>query len=101
MASGKNGSANRTKPYVPIFSITAARMIEPAVGASTCASGSQVWSGKSGTLMAKPREKAKKIQNCSVGGMRCPISWNCSTLNVASLPRPAMLRNGMPPSLKK
>ena len=45
---------------MPIFSITPARMIEPPVGASTCASGSQVCSGKSGTLMAKASEKAKK-----------------------------------------
>ena len=82
VASGRIGSANRTKPYVPIFRSTAARMIEPAVGASTCASGSQVWNGNIGTLMAKPKKKPRKIQNCSVGGMRCPISWNCSTLNV-------------------
>ena len=56
---GKNGSEKRMKPYVPIFSRTPARMTEPAVGASTCASGSQVWNGNIGTLMAKPRKKAK------------------------------------------
>ena len=35
-------------------------MIEPAVGASTWASGSQVWNGHIGTLMAKARKKAMK-----------------------------------------
>ena len=44
-ACGKRGIAYRTKPYVPIFSMTPARMIEPAAGASVCASGSQVCSG--------------------------------------------------------
>jgi hypothetical protein len=41
-ACGKRGKANRTNPYVPIFRSTPARITEPAVGASTWASGSQV-----------------------------------------------------------
>src|SRR5271157_2760243 len=57
--AGKNGSEKRIRPYVPIFSRTPARITEPAVGASTCASGSQVWNGNIGTLMAKPRKNAK------------------------------------------
>ena len=57
--SGKNGNEKRMKPYVPIFSRTPARMTEPAVGASTCASGSQVWNGNIGTLMANAKKKAK------------------------------------------
>src|SRR5580658_11837 len=63
--SGKNGKANRIKPYIPIFSRTPARMTEPAVGASTCASGSQVWNGNVGTLMAKATKDARnnKIAN--------------------------------------
>ncbi len=76
-------------------------MIEPAVGASTWASGSQVWNGNIGTLMAKPKNKPPKIHHCKPGGMRCPIWWNCRTENEAGLPRPAMLRNGIPPLLKK
>ena len=44
-------------PYVPIFRRTPARMTEMAVGASTWASGSQVWNGKSGTLIAKPMNR--------------------------------------------
>ena len=39
---GKSGSANRRNPNVPIFSMIPARITDPAVGASTCASGSQV-----------------------------------------------------------
>ena len=39
---GKSGTANRRKPYVPIFKRMPARITEPAVGASTWASGSQV-----------------------------------------------------------
>src|SRR5438094_7474440 len=41
-----------------------ARMTEPAVGASTCASGNQVWNGNIGTLMAKARKKARKAASC-------------------------------------
>jgi len=40
-------------------------MTEPAVGASTCASGSHVWNGKSGTLMAKASANARNSQICS------------------------------------
>ncbi len=43
-----------------------ARMTEPAVGASTCASGSHVWNGHIGTLIAKPSAKAKKSSTCIV-----------------------------------
>src|SRR5579875_264015 len=64
--AGKNGSEKRIRPYVPIFSRTPARITEPAVGASTCASGSQVWKGNIGTLIAKPRKKAKNNQMAAV-----------------------------------
>ena len=72
VASGKRGSEKRMKPYVPIFRRTPARITEPAVGASTCASGSHVWNGNIGTLIAKPRKNARKHQNCRSAGM--PIS---------------------------
>ena len=39
-------------------------MTEPAVGASTCASGSQVCTGNIGTLMANATKKARNAQNC-------------------------------------
>src|SRR5215470_2461694 len=62
---GKRGSEKRMKPYVPIFSKTPARMTEPAVGASVCASGSHVWKGNMGTLMAKAKKKPQKSQTFS------------------------------------
>src|SRR3981189_2979329 len=58
--SGSSGSENRRNPYVPIFSRTLARMTDPAVGASTCASGSQVWNGNIGTLMANAKKKERQ-----------------------------------------
>ena len=53
------------KPYVPIFSSTPARITEPAVGASTCASGSQVCSGTIGTLIANDSAKAASSTVCT------------------------------------
>ena len=65
-ASGRNGMAMRTKPYVPSFSRIAARITEPCVGAWVWASGSQVWNGNIGTLTAKPTNIPAKIQICTV-----------------------------------
>ena len=48
---------------MPIFSSTPARITEPAVGASTWASGSQVWNGNIGTLIAKASAKARNSQH--------------------------------------
>ncbi len=79
-ASGRIGRLKRRKPYVPIFRRTAARMTEPAVGASVCASGSQVWNGNIGTLIAKPRKNARKIHHCSAYGIAS--LWNWVTSNV-------------------
>ena len=44
----------------------AANTIEPPVGASTCASGNQVWTGHIGTLTAKAIKNAMKINTCSL-----------------------------------
>src|SRR5437588_13068249 len=65
---GSSGREKRRKPYVPIFSRTLARITEPAVGASVCASGSQVWNGNIGTFTAKPRKKAQKTHHCTFQG---------------------------------
>src|SRR5437764_951802 len=62
-ASGRIGRATRTKPYVPSLRRTAARITEPTVGASVWASGSQVWNGNIGTLMAKPRNRPPKMRS--------------------------------------
>src|SRR2546427_4552681 len=79
IASGNIGSEKRTKPYVPIFRSTAARMTDPAVGASVCASGSHVWNGNIGTLIAKPRKKARKTHHYRLNGTAS--LWYCVTSN--------------------
>ena len=43
-------------------------MTEPAVGAWTWASGSQVWTGHIGILTAKDAKKASHSQVCASGG---------------------------------
>src|SRR3989344_9653077 len=67
-ASGSIGRENRTNPYPPIFNSTLARITLPAVGASTCASGSHVWNGNIGTLIANARKNATNIQNWNAAG---------------------------------
>ena len=69
-ASGKSGIAYRKNPKVPIFRRTPARITDPAVGASVCASGSQVWSGNIGTFTAKASAKARKSQRAASG-----VTW--------------------------
>src|SRR5262249_42265304 len=66
-ASGNIGSEKRKKPYPPIFRRIAARITEPAVGASTWASGSQVCTGHIGIFTAKEAKKANQANFCSVG----------------------------------
>src|SRR4030066_525116 len=65
-ASGKKGSENRRKPYAPILMRMPARMMLPAVGAPTWASGSQVWNGNMGTLIAKASAKAANAKSWKV-----------------------------------
>src|ERR1051326_7021949 len=67
-ASGNIGNENRTNPYPPIFKRTPARMTEPAVGASTWASGSQVCTGHIGTLTANEAKNASHSHFCNSGG---------------------------------
>src|SRR5271165_5838051 len=80
--AGKNGSEKRRNPYVPIFSRTPARITEPAVGASTCASGSQVWNGNIGTLIAKPRKNAKNSQIAAGPAIFGAVAYNSVSENV-------------------
>ena len=67
-ASGNSIRLNRISPYVPTFSKRAASSTEPAVGASVCASGSQVWSGTSGTFTANATKNARKSHRAVVAG---------------------------------
>ena len=50
-----------------------ARMTDPAVGASTWASGSQVWTGHIGTLMAKEAKNASHSHFCRLAEKR--LAW--------------------------
>src|SRR5471030_1986968 len=68
VASGSSGTESRRNPYPPIFNSTPARITDPAVGASTWASGSQVWTGHIGTLTANEAKKASHSQNCQANG---------------------------------
>src|SRR5438034_853385 len=79
-ASGRIGRLKRMNPYVPIFRSTAARMTEPAVGASVCASGSQVWNGNIGTLIANPRKNARNTHHCRFVGKLSAYIWVMSKL---------------------
>ena len=55
-------------------------MTEPAVGASTCASGSQVCTGHIGTFTAKEAKKARNSQVCIATGNWVFISTVISVL---------------------
>ena len=49
-------------------------MMEPDVGASTCASGSQVCSGNIGTLMANdPKKARKRISSARESSVSFPV----------------------------
>ena len=57
-AKGNIGIENLKKPYPAIFNKIAARITDPAVGASTCASGHHVCTGHIGIFTAKELKKA-------------------------------------------
>src|ERR1035437_1425744 len=69
---GKSGTAKRRNPNVPTFSMIEARTTEPAVGASTCASGSHVWNGHIGTFTANATKNAANSQS-AVGPLK--VAW--------------------------
>ncbi len=62
----------RMNPYPPIFSSTPARTMLTAVGASVWASGNQVWTGQTGSLMAKATRKNQKASAVGMAMSRCP-----------------------------
>ena len=64
--------------------MTAARITEPAVGASVWASGSQVCSGNSGTFTAKAIAKAQKIQRPASTEM----AWFCAISTMSKVSGP-------------
>src|SRR5207302_7355274 len=82
VSAGNSGSEKRMKPYVPIFKRTPARITEPAVGASVCASGSQVWNGNIGTLIANAKKKPQKSHTFSGSEKCCAAASNVGTSKV-------------------
>ena len=64
------------------MSSTPARMIDPAVGASTCASGSHVWKGNMGTLIANAAANARNTQFCMPTGSLGPFAISSSMSSV-------------------
>ena len=59
-ANGNIPTENLKKPYPAIFRRIAARITEPAVGASTCASGNHVCTGHIGIFTANELKKASQ-----------------------------------------
>ncbi len=56
-------------PKVPTLSSTPTSRIEVLGGASAAASGSQVWSGHSGALIANAMKKPRNSHFCVSGSM--------------------------------
>ena len=72
-AFGNKTNEKRKKPYPPNFNKIPAKSIEPAVGASQCASGNQTWKGIIGIFTAKEKKKASQ-QSFSVKGSKSNIA---------------------------
>ena len=58
----------------------AASSTEPTVGASVCASGSQVWNGNIGTLIAKPRNMPANTSVCVPSTI--PRPWSAESAGI-------------------
>ena len=77
-AAGKRGTAKRIRPYPPVFRSRPARITLPAVGASVCASGSQVCRGNAGSFTAKAAKNPSMRSIPTTGDMAVPMS-SCSS----------------------
>ena len=65
-ASGNSGRQYRRIPNVPTLSSTPTSNAAAPAGAAPPASGSQVWNGKNGALMANARKKPRNSQRSVV-----------------------------------
>ncbi len=83
-ASGNSGRQYRMKPKVPTLSSTPTSSTAPPIGASAPESGSQVWKGTSGALMAKATKNPRKSSFCTPGSMS---SWRSASK--AKVPSPS------------
>ena len=68
-ASGNSGRQYRRKPNVPTLSRTPTSSTAPPMGASEPESGSQVWKGTSGALMANATKKPRNSSFWTPGSM--------------------------------
>ena len=59
-ASGNKPREYLKKPKPPSFNKIPAKITDPAVGASQCASGNQIWKGIRGIFTAKEEKKASQ-----------------------------------------
>ena len=71
-ASGNNPTEYRKKPNPPNFNRIPARITDPDVGASQCASGNHIWKGTNGILTAKDKKKASQ-QSFSESGSNSTV----------------------------
>ena len=60
---------------MPTLSSTPTSSAAPPTGASAPASGSQVWNGTSGALIANPMKKPRNSHFCRPGSMLPATSW--------------------------
>src|SRR5436305_11678503 len=69
----------------------AARITEPTVGASVWASGSQLWNGNIGTLMAKPMNSPAKLNDAVALGS-APSAVECAKATMSKVWPPLKYR---------
>src|ERR1039458_854342 len=93
LADGNIGREKGRERYPPIFNRMAARMTEPAVGASTCASGNQVCTGHIGILTANEAKKASHAHFCRPSGKPWRINAGISVVPASQYI--AMMANNM------
>lgn len=76
-----NSDSIRARPYPPSFSRIAAKTIDPAIGASTCALGSQIWVENIGNFTKNPISVIN--QNTELNEEKCgKISSDCIDINI-------------------
>src|SRR5918998_1790627 len=83
-ASGNNGRQYRRNPNVPTLCRTPTSSTAPPMGASEPESGSHVWNGTSGALIANATKKPRKSQICVDSGSVAAIDWSSTQEKVAS-----------------
>jgi len=86
---GSMGMITRNSPYPPILSSSAASTTEPAVGASTWASGSQVWKGKAGILTRNPKSSPAKMMFSRLVGNMLLSAVAARSVNISNVLPPS------------